>query len=468
MYEVPAPYFCRLHHVRSRFKNDVENVLIFMASEIVRIGEQPTSDFMERLTRAIHLYPGNGSKEDKTIANWRTEISSLLGLVEFDGVSARPSALSHRLNDNQDLLEFFRYFLFYFQYPGGHLKPHESARLISLGVQFKPAKYLLQVLLAGEEKTGQRFGITKAEATHCIFNDLRVTRDHRAPSQTVDLILENRKHHYEYDESGDVTRYAGDILDYMDIAGLVTLPPNYHYYHNPANIEVIKAFIEASVHFEAYDPLYDQPTVETSTISELQEDWFHYVNQKLNSDLFEADLSEYADDSEAPDVSDFIKEVLEKIRQDQDLQAIIKTKAIGDVGESIVLEHEKVRVTTVGLEALLHLVQKIPNKLGVGYDIQSLEHDKTRRYVEVKTTISKSRINVNRFHMTSNEYNVAQSNLDRYFIYRLLISREDVRLFVIQNPVQKYKENLLSMELSDGGVDVTYSERSGTWETLLV
>jgi hypothetical protein len=466
-YSVPEQYFCRLHHVRPRFKNDIENVLIFMASEIVKIGEKPVDEFMLALTRAITLYPGNASKEQKTIANWRTEITSLLGLIEFTGDNAKPSSLSHKLNENQDLLEFFRYFLYYFQYPGGHLKPHETAKLIELGVKFKPAKYLLEVLLEGERKTGKRFGITKAEATHCIFNDLRVTRDGRSPSDTVDLILHNRDNRYEYDESGDVVRYAGDILDYMDIAGVVKSPPNYHYYHNPSNIEVIKAFVESDNYFNSYDSLYGQRDIQPRTVAAFQENWFHYVNTKLDQTLFEADLSEYIDEAEAPGVTSFIKEVLAKIRSDQELQVDIKTKAIGDVGESIVLEHEKARVTNLGLQELLHLIRKIPTSLAVGYDIQSLESDRTRRYIEVKTTISKSIINVNRFHMSTNEYNVAQSNLERYWVYRLLISRENVRLFLIQNPVERYKESLLTMQLGDG-VDVTYSEKAGNWERLLV
>lgn len=466
-YNTPEPYFCRLHHVRPRFKNDIENVLIYIASEIVKIGEKPVDEFMVDLTRAITMYPGNMSKEEKTIANWRTEITSLLGLIEFGNGNAKPSTLSQKLNENQDLLEFFRYFLYYFQYPGGHLKPHESARLISLGVRFKPTKYLLEVFLEGENKTGQRFGITKAEATHCIFNDLRVTRDGRSPSETVDLILENREKRYEYDEAGDVVRYAGDILDYMDIAGLVKSPPNYHYYHNPANIEVIKAFINADNFFTPYDHLYGKEHLESSTVAEFQEAWFIYVNTSLHATLFEADLAEYVDEAEDSKVTNFIKEVLQKIRTDQELAAEIKTKAIGDVGETIVLEHERVRVADLGLDDLLHLIRKIPTSLAVGYDIQSLEADKTRRYIEVKTTISKSPINVNRFHMSTNEYNVAQSNLDRYFIYRLLISREDVRLFLIQNPVEKYKENLLTMQLGNG-VDVIYKEQSGRWERLLV
>ena len=39
-YKVPEEYFFRLHHVRPRFKGDIENVLIYVAEEISRVGEK--------------------------------------------------------------------------------------------------------------------------------------------------------------------------------------------------------------------------------------------------------------------------------------------------------------------------------------------------------------------------------------------------------------------------------------------
>lgn len=55
MYCVPDEYYIRLHHVRPRFKNDIENVLIYMAGEISKIPELPKKEFAERLNAAIYL-----------------------------------------------------------------------------------------------------------------------------------------------------------------------------------------------------------------------------------------------------------------------------------------------------------------------------------------------------------------------------------------------------------------------------
>ena len=220
MYKIPQEYFLRIHHCRPRFKSDVENVLLYMAQESVKIPDGSVEAYSAAFNDAIRLYPGNEGLKIKTINNWRTEISSLFGFyIEDKAINyTKTGEMAKVLATQQDLMQFFKYFLFSFQYPGGHLKSHEIRTLIDAGVKFKPAKYIASVLIHGNDRlkgSGKLFSISKAEATHCIFNDLRVTRDHRNPSEVVDLILENRRKKVDYDGTGDVIRYAGDILDYM-------------------------------------------------------------------------------------------------------------------------------------------------------------------------------------------------------------------------------------------------------------
>lgn len=472
-YEVPEQYFFRIHHIRPRFKNDVENVLLYMASEIARMEPEPHDDFKDKLNSAIRMYPGNVSKELKTINNWRTEISSLFGFIEYQGEISKPGRMAVLLADSQDLIEFFRYFLFYFQYPGGHLKPKESFEFVKKGIKFKPAKYLLQVLLEGRKLTEDgKFGISKAEATHCIFNDLRVTRDGRSPKETAELIISNRGAGCEYDQSGDVVRYAGDILDYMELADLVKLRPNYQYYMNAANLVTIQAFVDSDVHFASYDELYKAADLQLSDVAATQQAWFGYVNNRLDSTIFEANIlsiiEEAGQKTEDKDKSEFIKEVLLKIRTGRESEMGIKTKEIGDIGETIVIEHEKTRLISLSREELLHLIKKIPETFAVGYDISSFEGvGDLRRYIEVKTTISRGKLATRNFHMTPSEWSAANTMRSTYFVYRLMVSAEDVGLFLIQDPVGKYKEDLMEMVPRDGA-DVSYTEKSGRWEKLLV
>lgn len=471
MYKVPDQYYFRIHHIRPRFKNDVENVLYFMANEIAKMEPAKHEEFKEKLNGIIKLYPENSSKKIKTINNWRTEISALFGLVEYSGDTSKPSRMSVLLSESQDLVEFFRYFLYYFQYPGGHLKPKETMEYIKAGIKFKPANYILSTLMEGRRITNnEKFGITKAEATHCIFNDLRVTRDGRSPAETVGLILENRKSNVEYDQGGDVTRYAGDILDYMELADLITLRPNYLYYPNLTNLETIHAFINSSSKFfEPYNILYSREALTISDITRSQDEWFAYVNNKLDTSIFQANILSIIEGAEEETPSmDFLKQILNKLQASIESEKGVKTKEIGDVGESVVIEHEKVRLIKLDREDIIHLIKKIPETFAVGYDISSYDGEgDLRRYIEVKTTISRGKLASNSFHMTPSEWSSASTLRSNYFVYRLMISSGGVNLFLIKDPVGKYKEDLLDMIPRDGA-DVRYSEKSGYWEPLLV
>lgn len=473
MYKVPDEYYCRLHHVRPRFKNDIESVLLYMATEISRIEPTNKDDFNNELNRVIKLYPGNASKTEKTINNWRTEISSLFGLIESEGDITKPGQMAILLSENQDLIEFFRYFLFYFQYPGGHLKPQETAELIKKGIKFKPASYLIQVFFEGQKIAGdKKFGITKAEATHCIFNDLRVTRDARSPKETAEFILKNREAEIEYDQGGDITRYAGDIMDYMELADLATLRPNYQYYLNNAHSETLHAFVNSVEYFQPYEKMYGKTKLVASDVAKTQDFWFTYVNKQLNSSIFEADVAsiveEMGEKVGMAEQSGFILELLKKIQKNTQREEKVKTKEIGDVGESMVIEHEKNRLTNLGRQDVLHLIQKIPEKFAVGYDITSFDGvNDLRRLIEVKTSISRGKLSSTNFHMTPSEWSAANSHRSIYYIYRLMISSQAVSLFLIQDPVGRYKDDSLGMVIRDGA-DIKYSTNSGNWEKLLV
>lgn len=472
IYQVPEEYYYRLHHARPRFKNNVESVLLFMAGEISRMPEASKEEYRNLLNAAIKLFPGNGSATEKTIDNWRTEISALFGLIEKNDGMYKPGSMALLLADNQDLIEFFRYFLYYFQYPGGHLKSQEVVKMIEQGIKFKPAKYIIEVILEGQKLSENSFGMSKAEVTHCIFNDLRVTRDNQSPKVTAEKIISNRERGYEYDNSGDVIRYAGDILDYMELADLAQQKANYKYYLKMANLDVLQAFVSSDSTFNQYDSLYGKTDLVASEASELSDDWFRYVNQKLDSTIFEANLlsiiEAQEETAETPRQSEFIAEVLTRIRQKRASEQGIRTKEIGDVGESIVIEHEQNRLRNIGREDILHLILKIPEQYAVGYDIGSYEGvGSMRRFIEVKTTVSRGKIHTTNFHMTPSEWSAASTHGKTYNIYRLAISAEDVSLFVINDPVGKYKIDLIDMVPRDGA-DVRYTEKSGVWEELLV
>ncbi|MBT3136135.1 DUF3883 domain-containing protein [Alteromonas sp. ALT199] len=468
MYRVPEEFFVRLHHCRPRFKNDRENVLLFIASELCLIGELPEADFAKELNSAIKRFPGNSAKKGKTIDNWRTEISSLLGLIEYtEDNTCKPSQMAEILNNGQDLIEFFRFFCYKFQYPGGHLKPKKSLELIKLGVKFKPVGYILKLLVEANKNSDKKFGISKEEATHCIFNDLRVVRDHRAVEDTISIILNNRSSGIEYDGNGDIIRYAGDILDYMVLANLLDFKPNGKYYIRTVEPEVINTICHDDNYFPEYEPLYNQDDLELQDITATQLAWFRYVNTDLNAEIFETDIFSIVDKPDDDNESTFIAELLDSIRVKQRANGKVKTKEIGDVGEAIAIQHEQVRLRKLDRDDLAKKVVKMPEALAAGYDLNSYEGiAEKKRCIEVKTTISRNKLNIQRFHLTPTEWGAADTYQDAYYVYRLMISAKSVTLFIMRNPVKLYKNDIIDMTPRDG-VDITYNGKSGKTEEVL-
>ena len=468
MYSVPEEFHIRLHHCRPRFKDNIENVLLFVSSEICCIGQKSNADFAKKLNSALIRFPGNSEKAIKTINNWRTEISSLLGLIEYhnDGTSS-PSEMAKILDAEQDLIKFFRYFCFKFQYPGGHLKPKHTYDLLSKQVKFKPAPYILRVLKEGTKVTEREFGISKEEATHCIFNDLRVVRDHRLKEDTLSLILENRSNNLEYDSSGDVIRYAGDILDYMVLANIVTKRPNGRYYPKTHEVEVIDSYLNDDKYFPLYEPFYGDPELTVQMVSDTQNDWFNYVNENLDKGIFKSDILSILEHSSAIEPSKFTLEMIGSLREKQASERKVRTKDIGDTGEAITIRHEQIRLTNMDRKDLIKKIVKMPESLSAGYDINSFEGEaEIKRLIEVKTTISKNKLSIQRFHMTPNEWGSASTFHNAYYIYRLMISSDDVSLFIIRNPVRQYKNDMLEMTPRDG-VDISYDDKSGYYEQVL-
>lgn len=466
MYEIPKKYFFRLHQIRPRFKNDVENVLLYVASEITKLQPLPLNEFNDKVFAAIKLYQGNMTKTNKTIDNWRTEISALFGFIQEDNINkiGKPGNIAKKLSAEQDLVQFFKYFLYYFQYPGGHIKSHKLKEVIDTKIRFKPAQYFLKVLESGEKVTKSRFWISKAEAAHFIYNDLRVTRDNCNPKEVVHRILESRKKSIELDWKGDVIRYAGDILDYMVIADLLVLHGN-KYFINWGDREAITSFLESKIWFSGYDFLFNQE-INVSQLTPIEDDWFEFVNKDLGKNLFKTDVLKYLG-IDGNVYSEMISNAISTLEESFDHDNVQNTKEIGDFGESLIIGHECMRVKTGNREDLIHLIKKIPTSYAVGYDIQSVELDATKRYIEVKTTISNKSINFYNFHLTPNEWSTAESLSNRYFVYRLMVSKKEKKLFIIQDPVSHYKNDNLRMSPRNGA-DIIFNEQSGTLAELLL
>ena len=353
-------------------------------------------------------------------------------------------------------------FLFTFQYPGAHIKNHEIYSILERNIKFKPVQYLITLLNTAEKLTGKRAAITKGEFCHCVFNDLRCTRDHEAFEVTWKRICTNRENNIQYDLSGDIVRYAGDIIDYMEIANLIVTYDGFNYFTNSLESESLMIFENSKEWFSGYDSI----DLDIHSIGRIKHHWFQYVNRNLEDSDFATDILSFIshDEQEYRRLVSASYTLLDKRLEDV---STLRTKDIGDIGEGMVFGHEKQRVKNGGRADLLHLIQRIPTQFAVGYDISSVELDERRRYIEVKTTISSKPLHFNKIHLTPNEWRTASTVNGSYFVYRLMISKNETKLFVIQDPVYLYKNDLIDM-LPKDGADITFdTNKSGKFEELL-
>lgn len=473
-YNIPDKYWFRIHFVRPRFKSNIENVLLYMASECCRIPRCSCSRYNQLYLNAIKMFPGNIDMTKKTLDNWRTEIPALFGFYKEDkdaGIT-ETSQMAVFLNENQDLTQFLRLFLYSFQFPGGHMKPADVKNIIQNNIRFKPARTIIQVLMAGnsilsEQGSSKEMSMSAEEVTYCIFNDIRVTNGAVSANEIAQTILYNRMNKIKYynpeDEKirsltgkprskGDVTRYAKDILDYMEIANLLTTTNGY-YYLKGNEVAAIQTFKEDKTWFTGYDSFYGKNNIETMELAKIEPEWFEYVNDSMNPELFKTDVKTIFRQTSQIDVvfDDRIKEVVSSDDK--------TNKDIGNLGEAIICGHEKMRLKINGYEDFIHLVKIVDGpSYHPGFDIDSYEADGTKnhRYIEVKTTISKKKIQIHGFHMSPNEWSVAETIKEHYCVYRLMLSEHDKILYVLRNPVSLYKTDKIEA-VPRNGMEISFS-----------
>lgn len=332
-------------------------------------------------------------------------------------------------------------------------------------------------ILASQGKD-KDMSISDEEATYCIFNDLRVTTGRRSPKKVAQILLDNRKakrsYYYKSDPriinsngrprtKGDVVRYAGDIMDYMEIAALLERKMDGYFILKPNALDDIKAFVADESYFDGYEQFYNNENLQPSMLSKVEPEWFEYVNSLLDVNKFQTDINSLIPQSVYEIIAD--KRIAEIIESDT-----ATNKDIGNIGESMICSHEKQRLKLLGYADKLHIVKIVDSPAyHPGFDIDSLEGDGTdhHRYIEVKTTISRQKINLFSFHMSTNEWSVAETIKEHYCVYRLMLSAKDKTLYVLRNPVSLYKSDKINA-LPRDGMDVSFDSTQFPSEKLLV
>lgn len=119
------------------------------------------------------------------------------------------------------------------------------------------------------------------------------------------------------------------------------------------------------------------------------------------------------------------------------LQQESLNRSLGDAGETLVMDYERVRLQRAGKDHLAGNVEQVSKTVGdhAGYDIRSYEVDGHDRFIEVKTT----RYGMyTPFYMSAGEVRFSKSHASVYRLYRLFQFRQGPRLFNLPGDVEHH------------------------------
>ena len=114
-----------------------------------------------------------------------------------------------------------------------------------------------------------------------------------------------------------------------------------------------------------------------------------------------------------------------------------RNQSLGDAGEALIMEYERVRLENAGKEHLARNVEQVSKTQGdhMGYDIRSYEETGRDRFIEVKTTRYGKRTP---FYISANELKFCKSNSNAYQLYRVFGFRKSPRLFTLPGDVEAH------------------------------
>lgn len=112
-----------------------------------------------------------------------------------------------------------------------------------------------------------------------------------------------------------------------------------------------------------------------------------------------------------------------------------RNRAIGLGGESLVVQYERARLSSLGCDTLAQRVEHVAVTLGdgLGYDVHSFAPSGHDRFIEVKTTQLGP---MTPFYMTESEISFSAENHQCYSLYRVYDFTSRPLMFSLDGPVE--------------------------------
>lgn len=114
-----------------------------------------------------------------------------------------------------------------------------------------------------------------------------------------------------------------------------------------------------------------------------------------------------------------------------------RNQSLGDAGESLVMDYERLRLERAGKDHLARNIEQVSKTVGdqAGYDIRSYESNGRDRFVEVKTTRYGQHTP---FYISAGELRFSHAHVDSYHLYRLFGFRKMPRLFTLRGDIERH------------------------------
>jgi hypothetical protein len=449
MYDPNRQYRCTI--IRGKAQTELDNLLPSYSRIIEAICPINEESFKMQFDEKLSYLLGN--KNSKTLANHRTEIAGkLFGLwYNQDGI-VYLSNLGKFILESNDNPAFFKHIAIKFQFPNGMDKNQTIRDRIDHEIKFRPTPFLLAVMKLANTN---RIILSKREIAYYILNSLDVLQGWVTPEIVFKQIIEDRDNgiikrvHTPGKQSSWDMQHITEFLNILELSNLIK--PGYTqenergYHLNHSEYLIINKIIDKYLNKLEFDP-YSYNLNNPTAIKTFYQDWIQYYSSPLDPE--EIELVTHTLDL----ISENSLVVNNRYTLDRSLFSVRDTQAIGDEGEQIALEFEKERVKGFH-PRLVNKVIFFGRQRGLGYDISSIfaegDNPEYAMYIEVKTT---KRVTEppeefkDQFDMTRNEWIAAEQYPENYFIYRVYLYNQGVKIFKLASPAKLREERAIYAE----------------------
>lgn len=463
VYNPENQYRCTI--IRGKAKTEIDDLLPAYANIISEICPCNYDDFRRQFDSKISNYLS--SPTQKTLDNHRTEIAgSLFGMWyrDVDG-NVYPTERTMQLLETGDNPQFFKQLVNRFQFPSGMDKVQTVRKRMKQSINIRPCAYILK-LLQNADKSQIR--ITRDEIGYYVLNNLDVLQGNVSVDEVLAVIVDRQKNNdyrnvrypgkgYSYS-----LQHINELLNIMELANLIRTNKKGKFKElllnnkETAAIEFISKSWDKTPNFDVYG--YDIGA--KNSFKKLSYAWQAYLGSigVEGEEIFVTTIENL--------VADVDQGVVVEGRIVEGLRS--SNLGIGEEGEQIVFKYEKERVKQFN-ERLVNKVIFFGKQRGLGYDVSSIRADRSSIsehaiYIEVKSTkrvTSPTEEFKDQFELTRNEWIAAEQHLRAFFIYRVYITNEGVRIFTINNPKQLREDGIIYAEPTKYTLEFTH--RAGSF-----